>query len=161
MSNTLHSSNHNDGNAKIMKDFNIRKKITSNLNRYRFLKDCLAEMMIPKSAPVQLHKSKKPFCTSARAYLEDACSDLKDKLYELKDELLGTRLPDHLKTKLMTLNERQRNNLNQKLQKLCNTSKWKDAGNATIVTNLATRRLSPLKGKPFHWGLNSIPEKIA
>ena len=43
MSDTLHLSNRNDGNINVMKEFNIRKKIASNLNRYKFLKDCLAE----------------------------------------------------------------------------------------------------------------------
>ena len=83
-------------------------------------------MVLPKSTPSQLHASRRPFSASARAYLEDACSDLKDNLYELKDELLGVSLPDHLKTKLTILNERQRNNLKQKLTRLCMNSKWKD-----------------------------------
>ena len=99
MSFITHSSNHNDGNINVMKEFNIQKKIASNLNRYKFLKDCMAEMVLPKSAPIQLHNSSKPFSASAKAYLEEACSDLKDKLYELKDELLDARLPNHLKSK--------------------------------------------------------------
>ena len=127
MSDILYSSNRSDGNTNVMKEFNIRKKIASKLNRYKFLKDCLAEMVLPRSAPAQLHNAKKPFSASARAYLEDACSDLNDKIYELKDELVGAPLPSHLKTKLAILNERQRSGLNQKLKQLCNNSKWKVA----------------------------------
>ena len=121
----------------------------------------MAEMVLPKSAPIQLHNSSKPFSASAKAYLEEACSDLKDKLYELKDELLDARLPNHLKSKLVTLNERQRNNLNEKLKRLCDNSKWKDAGNDNIVTNLAMRPLTPTEKEALSLGLNLTQGEIS
>ena len=153
MSISSHPSNRNDGNINVMKEFNINKKISSNFNRYKFLKECLAEMVLPKSAPTHLHNSRQPFSAAARAYLEDACTDLKDKLYELKNDLIGVRLPDHLKAKLTTLNERQRSNLSQKLKLLCNNSKWKSAGNVDIVTNLAMRPLTSTEKEALSLGL--------
>ena len=153
MSDFTHSSNRNDDNINVMKEFNVRKKIASNLNRYKFLNDCLAEMVLPKSAPAVLHNSKKSFSAAARAYLEEACSDLKDRLYELRDEVIGVRLPNHLQSKLANINERQRNNLNQKLGQLCQRSSWKTAGNVDIVTNLFTRPPSQTEKEALSLGL--------
>ena len=147
-----HLSAHNDDNINVMKEFNLRKKIASNLNRYKFLKECLAELVLPRSAPAQLH-GKKPFSAAARTYLEDACNDLKDRLYELKDEIVGVPLPEHLKRKLATLNERQRTSLNKKLKQLCDQSKWKEVGNVKIIKNLANRPLNKTEIEALSLGL--------
>ena len=70
-----------DNNSGIeMQEFNIRKKITSGLNRLQFLRNCLDEQVLPRSAPAVLKNGEHPFSDSARAYLEDACKELKDKI---------------------------------------------------------------------------------
>lgn len=153
MSNLKQSSTHTDNSFNVMKEFNIRKKISSNLNRYKFLKECIAEKVLPKSAPAELQKSNKPFSEAARAYLEDACSELRDKLYELREDLVGASLPGHLKSKLAAMNEQQRSNLSRKLKRICDTSKWKDAGNAEIVTNVSMRTLSATEKEALSLGL--------
>ena len=76
-----HLSHGDDSNSNAeMKEFNIRRKITSSLNRLKFLKEYLAEQVLPKSAPAALKNSEKLFSETARAYLEEACSEIKDNI---------------------------------------------------------------------------------
>jgi len=66
-------SNGGEDSSNVMKEYNLRKKITSRLNRLRFLKDCLAEQVLPASASTLLKHGKKPFTETAKTYLEEAC----------------------------------------------------------------------------------------
>ena len=125
-----------------MQEYLTKRKLSSSFNRLKFLNDCILEQVLPKSAPQQLKNKDHPFSASARAYLEEACADIKDRIYVLRDELKGVRLPRQLQTKLNEFNDKQQTKLKRKLKTLCDTSTWKDAGNVEIVTNLSTRRLS-------------------
>ena len=82
-----------------------------------------------------------PFSDSAQSYLEEACTNLKHRIYELRDELSGKRLPRTLQSKLNDFNEKQQANLKRKPRTLCERSPWKEAGNADIITNLSSRPL--------------------
>jgi len=111
-----------------MQEFNIRKKITSHFNRFKFLQDCLAEQVLPKSAPVALKNSYKPFSETANAYLKDACNDLKDSIHVLSDERKGTKLTREHEQTVKKLDVVQRNNLKcntlfKKYPTFCNISK--------------------------------------
>ena len=89
MDNSHLSHNDNNNSSAEMKEFNIRSKITSSLNRLKFLKECIAEQVLPKSAPAALKNSERPFSDAARAYLEEACNEIKDNIYVLNEERMG------------------------------------------------------------------------
>ena len=135
-------SNDNTRNSQEMCEFNVRKKMSSCFNRLKFLKDCLAEQVFAYSAPTAMKNGSKPFSDTARVYLEEACSEIKDNIYVLKDQRRGIKLTRRHETKLKRLNEDQPNRLKRKLDKLCYTSKWKEVGNVDLVQNLSTRELS-------------------
>ena len=141
------------GPSNVMQEFNLRKKIASRVNRLRFLRDCIAEQVLPTSTPSQLKQGNRPFTTSAKAYLEESCKSLKDKLNILLDERRGIRLPQELETKLRKTNEEQQSSLRRKLQDLCTKSPWREAGNVHIVTNLSSRMLSNTEKEALSLGL--------
>ena len=37
--------------SKVMLEFNVRKKVSSRINRLKFLKECIAEQVLPASVP--------------------------------------------------------------------------------------------------------------
>ena len=127
-----------------MKEYHTKKKLASSFNRLKFLRECLLEQVLPRSAPQYLKNKSRthPFGASARCYLEEACSDLQNKIYELRDEVNGVPLPAILRTKLNDFNDCQQTNLKRKLRTLCENSPWKEAGNVDILTNLSSRQLS-------------------
>ena len=150
----LHLSYGGDNNSgQEMREFNIRKKLTSSLNRLRFLKECLAEQVLPRSAPSILKDNVKPFSSAARAYLEDACSDLKDNIYILNDERNEVKLTTQHENTLKRRNIEQRKRLQRKLEDICRRSSWKEAGNIAIVTNLSSRSLSENEKEALSLGL--------
>ena len=152
--NMLQLSYNGDDNSNVeMREFNIRKKLTSSLNRLHFLKNCLLEQVLPRSAPATLKNNVKPFSDSARAYLEDACNELKDNIYVYNDERKGTKLTTHHEETLKRLNAEQRSRLSRKLDDICRSSNWKDAGNIHIVTNLSSRQLTDNEKEALSLGL--------
>ena len=118
----------------ISKEYNTKRKLASCLNRSKFLKECCAEQVLPKSAPQQLKGKQHPFIKAARSYLGEAITKVRDDIFILKDELKGTSLPVHLRTKLNELNETQRTRLELKLKNLCKNSPWREARNVSIIT---------------------------
>ena len=151
---TLHLSNDGNSNSQQeMKEFNVRKKIASSFNRLRFLKDCLAEHALPKSAPASIKNTSKPFSDTARTYLEEACAEIKDYIYVIKDQRNGVKLTKQHESKLKRLNIEQRNRLQRKLDELCKNSRWKEAGNINIVTNLSSRHLTTYEKEALALGL--------
>ena len=58
------------------REFDRRRKVTSCINRRRFLRSCLEEQVLPRSAPKQLSDNINPFTESARKYLQEACENL-------------------------------------------------------------------------------------
>ena len=136
-----------------LKEFNVRKKISSCFNRLKFLKDCLVEQVLLKSAPIALKNSAKPFSEAARTYLEEACTEIKENIYVLKDERTGTKLAKQHEAKLTRLNNDQQKRLKKKLDNLCRTSKWKEAGNIEIIQNLSSRQLNDNEKEALALGL--------
>ena len=124
------------------REYITKRKIASSFNRLKFLNDCILEQVLPKSAPQQLKNKDHPFGASARSYLEEACSQIKDNIYVLREEIQGVQLTNELRTKLNKFNEKQKTKLNHKLKTLCDKSPWKEAGNVEIVTNLSKRPLT-------------------
>ena len=150
----LHLSNDSNSNSQNeLKEFNVRKKISSSFNRLKFLKDCLAEHVLPKSAPAALNNSAKPFSEAARAYIEEACAEIREDIYVLKDQRTGTKLTKKHEEKLKRLNNEQQSRLKRKLDSICSTSKWKEAGNIEIVNNLSSRQLSDHEKEALALGL--------
>ena len=146
----------NDGNSNSyleMKEFNVRKKIASSFNRLKFLKDCLAEQVLPKSAPAAIKNGPRPFSNTARTYLEEACAEIKEYIYVIKDQRKGLNLTKEHEAKLKRLNTEQRNRLRRKLDDLCKNSKWKEAGNIDIVNNVSSRQLTTNEKEALALGL--------
>ena len=67
-------NNHNLSNGNSINsdntiiEFNVRRKIASACNRLMFLKKCINEKVLPKSAPPHLRHDLIPFTESGRAY---------------------------------------------------------------------------------------------
>ena len=141
------------GIPKELQEFSLRKKLASNFNRLRFLQECLAEQVLPKSAPSTLRSDLHPFTESARAYLNESCAKLRNTLYELKEMRNGSRLTPQHEEKLNEFNETQRSRLRRKLEKLCLESKWNNAGNDTLITNLSSKVLSNNEKQALSLGL--------
>ena len=139
--------------SKVMQEFNVRKKISSRINRLKFLRDCIAEHVLPASAPVQLKQSNEPFSKAAKAYMEECCQDLKDSLNVLLGDREGIMLPHNLVMKLKGVNESQQKSLEKKLQDLCANSPWKEAGNLDIVRNFSSRQMSDIEKEALSLGL--------
>ena len=119
--------------SKVMLEFNVRKKISSRLNRLKFLRECIAEQVLPASVPNQLKQGNKPFTKAAKAYMEQMHQELRDDLNVLLGERKGTALPHDLVVKLKKISEDQQKSLEKKLEGLCAKSHWKEAGNTDIV----------------------------
>ena len=119
------SSDGNSSSHLEIREFNVRKKITSCFNRLKFLNDCLAEQVLPKSAPATIKNASKPFSATARSYLDEACAEIKDHIYIIKDQRKGEKLTKQHEAKLKRINNEQRNRLKRKLDDLCRNSKWK------------------------------------
>ena len=118
-----------------------------------FLKNCLAEQVLPKSAPPHLRCNNVPFTNSARAYLEEACSGLRDELILKREEVKGVRISDEQKEELKSANREQNMRLDRKLKKLCSESKWADAGRDEIITNLSASILTESEKQALSLGL--------
>ena len=139
--NNLSADSSNDLSEQIH-EFNVRKKLASICNRIGFLKQCIAEQVLPKSAPRHLHDNNIPFTNAARMYLLEACQNLKDELVLLQEKRKGISISRKQMNELKGLNEKQRASLNNKLVMLCRGSMWRAAGRSDIVTNLSAHELS-------------------
>ena len=73
----IHLSSMNGTSNTEMNEYHTKKKLASSFNRLKFLKNCILEQVLPKSAPQQLKSKDHPFSASARCYLEEACHELK------------------------------------------------------------------------------------
>ena len=143
------------GNGDITNDeFNRRKKLASCYSRYKFLKDCIAEQVIPRSSPVHLKEGNHPFKRSARTYLEDACNDLSLKMAELKlSNTSNTHLPHHLIQTLKDMKEQQKIRLDRKLHQLIRDSNWQNIGNPELIHNISSKPLSNTEKEALSLGL--------
>ena len=139
-------------NMEENQEYLTKRKLSSSFNRLKFLNDCILEQVLPKSAPQQLKNKDHPFSALARSYLNEACAEIKDKIYVLRDELKGVRMSNRLQTKLNEFNEKQQANHKRKLKSLCDASPWKEAGNVEIVTNLSARPLSDYEKEALSLG---------
>ena len=128
------------------------------MNRLKF---CIAEQVLPASAPAQLKQGSRAFTTAAKSYLEEACTDMKYKLNILLEERTETNLPHHLESKLQSNNEQQQRSLKRKLQELCERSPWRHAGNASIVNLFFQKSHQNRKKKRCRYEYRLILGKMA
>ena len=103
---------------------------------------CLAEKVLPRSAPVHLRSSETPFSESARIYLEEACENLTHRYHELTNSAVDVVLPQRLIVKLEKEDNEQKIRLQSKLEHLCENSEWKKVGKPNLITNLSDRQLT-------------------
>ena len=153
-------SNNEYGNVTTIRhEYYRRQKILKTTNRIHFLKECLEEQVLPKSAPKQLRSDEHPFSASARSYVEEGIQNLQNRLIVLKDGSGVTQLPSDLVRELNLQSFKHRELLKCKLTRLCDASSWKNAGNDDLINNLssyelpATEReaLSLSRIKVFYW----------
>ena len=134
-------------------EFLIRKKISSSCNRLAFLKHCISEQVLPRSAPPHLRSTDVPFTNSARAYLEEACQALREDIVVKRDQSMGIGLTHKHKEELKRINAGQQTRLKRKLEDLCRNSMWGEAGRNDIVTNLSSRELTIDEKEALSYGL--------
>ena len=152
--NSQQLSNGGDTNSNIeVQEFQIRKKISSCCNRLSFLKNCIAEKVLPRSSPQHLRNKDIPFSNSAKAYLEDECQSLKEDVILERDRCTGIGLSHQHKEELKKFNTEQQAKLKRKLTDLCRNSMWSEAGRDDLITNLSTRELSSDEKEVLSYGL--------
>ena len=96
------------------KEFYTRRKIASCCNTLTFIRNCIAEKVLPKSAPQHIRNKHIPFTNSAKAYLEEACQTLKEEIILKRDECKGINLTRQHKDDLRKFNTEQQASLNKK-----------------------------------------------
>ena len=62
-------------------------RLASIQNRDGFLRDCIEEQVLPRSAPKHLLQQHKPFSNTAREYLKEARETLKHETDEVRSRL--------------------------------------------------------------------------
>ncbi|XP_076044806.1 uncharacterized protein LOC143027405 [Oratosquilla oratoria] len=136
-----------------VKEFFHRKKISKCVTQLKFLRRCIEEQVLPKSAPKQLRSELVPFSESARMYLEEACEVLSYKIIEFKEQCRPFCLSRRQHEKLDNFTESQVNRFQRKLEELCDESEWKNAGKPGIVNNLSSKQLSKSEKEALSLGL--------
>ena len=152
MNNKHLSNGSNNSSDNTIIEYNVRRKISSACNRLRFLKKCISEKVLPKSAPPHLRHDTRPFTESARAYLEESCSKLRDDIILKREDLKGIKLRPQQTERLRQLNEKQQTKLDRKLDGLCRTSMWATSGRNDII-NMSSRTLSEYEKEALSLGL--------
>ena len=126
---------------------NTMGKLYSKKRRIHFLKQCLAEQVVPQSAPKQLKDGNLPFKSSAKAWINESIKDITDKLeIDLQEKKTltaqGIRLPDRIMREIQQEDIRGRRNSERKLRNAINRSKWNTIGREDIYTNISDRILT-------------------
>ncbi|XP_076039155.1 uncharacterized protein LOC143024255 [Oratosquilla oratoria] len=134
-------------------EFTLRRKLTSIQNRDRFLKDCLEEQVLPRSAPKHLHHPHKPFSNTAREYLKEARETLRNEESMIRSRLKKDHIPHGLVLKIKEEDRIQKAKLQMKLEHLCNNSRWKEVGRHELITNLSSLRLTKTQEEALSLGL--------
>ena len=134
------------------REYYLREKCFLIKYQVSFLNNCIEEQVLPRSAPRQLHSQEHPFTKSARAYLEDGVNTLRNKATVLESRSQQA-LPRHLDERLHHSARRHRQQLDDKLSRLCASSPWKTAGNTGLITNLSSRPLSQVETEALSLGL--------
>ena len=152
--NYIHLSGGSDGEHVPQEwEFDRKRKLASHINRRNFIRSCLEEEVLPRSAPVQLYSDNHPFTASARKYLEEVYKNLSNEICKLSDVGNVINLPHHMIDKLRVLDHTQKEKLKRKLMTLCNNSKWNTAGRQELITNLSNKRLTPTEKAALSLGL--------
>ena len=147
-------SNNEYGNVTTIRhEYYRRQKILKTTNRIHFLKECLEEQVLPKSAPKQLRSDEHPFSASARSYIEEGIQNLQNRLIVLKDGSGVTQLPSDLVRELNLQSFKHRELLKCKLARLCDASSWKNAGNKELINNLSSYELTTTEREALSLGL--------
>ena len=123
----------------------------------------MAEQVLQKSAPAAMKNGPRPLSNTARTYLEEACAEVKEYIYVIKDQRKRLKLTKEHEAMLKRLNTEQRNRLKRKLDDLCKNSKWKEAGNIGIVNNVSSRQLTTNEKEALALGLkfDSFKDKLS
>ena len=132
-------------------------KIDSKNRRIHFLKDCLAEQVVPPSAPKHLKDGDLPFKTSASAWIQESIQDLTNELEIHKRDKAsltnaGVRLPHSAHQELQRQDQKGRRASERKLRNAINKSTWRTMGRDDIVTNLSDRPLSAVEREALSLG---------
>ena len=146
------SNNVSNERYETRREYYLREKCFRIRNQVWFLKNCLEEQVLPRSAPRQLHSDEHPFTNAARAYLEDSVKTLCNKETILESQFRQP-LPRHLEERLQRIAGSHRKQLQDKLSRLCATSSWRSAGNTGLITNLSSRALSQDETEALSLGL--------
>ncbi|XP_076035385.1 uncharacterized protein LOC143021660 [Oratosquilla oratoria] len=121
--------------------------------RDKFLKDCLEEQVLPRSAPKHLHHPHKPFSNTAREYLKEARETLRNEENMIRSRLKKNYIPHGLVLKIKEEDRIHKAKLQMKLEHLCSNSRWKEVGRHELITNLSSLRLTKIQEEPLSLSL--------
>ena len=125
-------------------------KLNSKRRRIDFLNECLAEKVVPNSAPKLLKEGGRPFKASAEAWIKESIRKLTDELeIDLNNKKIltkaGIRLPDHVHRELQKDDKTGRKTSERKLRIAISKSKWRSIGRDDITVNLSDKVLSEVE----------------
>ena len=125
-------------------------KLNSKRRRIDFLNECLAEKVVPNSAPKHLKEGGRPFKASAEAWIKESIRKLTDELeIDLNNKKIltktGIRLPDHVHRELQKDDKTGRKTSERKLRIAISRSKWRSIGRDDITVNLSDKVLSEVE----------------
>ena len=139
------------------------RKAYSLRNRRDFLRNCIDEMVTPRSTPKQLLQFDHPFPSPVQTYLTE-CSNLLSiqssqafeearKLGSQLRSIMSNTRAEILRADIASFNFQQKERLARQLSSLCANSRWKSMGRPDIITNISSRPLSDVETEVLSLGL--------
>ncbi|XP_076061606.1 uncharacterized protein LOC143037352 [Oratosquilla oratoria] len=137
----------------IRTETSYRMKLNSLQNLITFLQNCIAEQVLPRSAPQHLRFGIKPFIKAAHQHLLDSIETLKLQSLETQENLQYTTLPTETNDELRNEDQQQKANLATKLCELCSKSKWNDVRRPDLIHNISSYTFTQPQQQALSLGL--------
>nr|XP_027233031.1 uncharacterized protein LOC113824484 [Penaeus vannamei] len=128
--NSTHVFFNNDGEER---EFITRRKLQSIRNRTRFLKECVKEQVLPRSAP------PPPI---SKCYLREGISECIDEMEMLRSRLPGIHLPHRLVLELRKEDESQKARHKRLLEVACTNNGWSKVVRDDMIIKLSHKPLT-------------------
>ena len=134
-------------------EYNTRRQLQSTVLQKLFLRECLAEKVLPKTVSHLYRSSIVPFPHSAYVKLKEDIEQLTLKAIALREQLPGVHLPHHLVLSLRTEYEVQAASHRRKLQVAIDASPWSKVVRDDLIINLSHKPLTTLQSQALSLGL--------
>jgi len=140
----------NDGEER---EYITRRKLQSIRNRMSFLKECVKEQVLPRSAPPHLKGKSHPFPNSAKCYLEEGISECIEEMETLRSRLPGVHLPHRLVLELGKEDDLQKARHKRLLEDACTSSGWSEVVRDDLIVQLSHKPLTETQRQALSLGL--------